>query len=193
MAIGLMGGTFDPIHVAHLAIAERALEALDLDRVIFIPAALPPHKSAEAVSSFEHRLEMVRLAIAGDDRLEVSDLEARRPLPSYTIETIRELRREFGDEETMYFIMGADSLTQFLTWKDPDALLSACEFVVVPRPGVAIDDAEDRVRERAIVLDVPTMDVSSSDIRERVRRGESISHLVPPEVSTYIVEKKLYS
>ena len=193
MAIGVMGGTFDPVHVAHLAIAARALEVLPLDRVIFIPAARPPHKTEKDVSPIEHRLQMVRLAVAGDARLGVSDLEARRPLPSYTIETMKELRREFGEEETFYFIMGADSLTQFFTWKDPEALLNACEFVVVPRPGVGMDDADERIRKRAIVLDAPLMDVSSSDIRDRVRRGESIDHLVPPEVSAYISEKKLYS
>lgn len=193
MAIGVMGGTFDPIHMAHLVIADEALEAFGLDRVIFIPSARPPHKSVEAVSPIEDRLEMVRLAIAGDARLEVSDLEARRPMPSYTIETIRELRREFGGRETLYFIMGADSLTQFFTWKDPEHLLSACEFVVVPRPGVAIDEADERIRQKAHILNAPTLEISSSDIRERVRSGRSIRHLVPPEVSEYIREKKLYS
>ncbi len=193
MAIGLIGGTFDPIHVAHLVIAKEALEAFGLDRVIFIPSARPPHKPAGDVSPIEHRLEMVRLAVAGDQRLEVSDLEARRPMPSYTIETIRELREEFGEDETLYFIMGADSLTQFFTWKDPEDLLHACEFVVVPRPGIGMEDADDRIRNRALTLDAPMLDISSSDIRERVRRGRSIRHLVPPEVSAYIAEKKLYS
>jgi nicotinate-nucleotide adenylyltransferase len=193
LAIGLMGGTFDPIHLAHLIIAEEALEAFGLDRVIFIPSAGPPHKPGRRVSPIEDRLEMVRLAVAGDPRLEVTDLEARRPVPSYTIETVRELRREYGEHEKLYFIMGADSLTQFFTWKDPEALLSACEFVVVPRPGVGMQEADERIRTKALILDAPMLDISSSDIRERVRRGRSIRYLVPPEISAYIAEKKLYS
>ena len=193
MATGIMGGTFDPIHVAHLTIAEEVLTTFGLDRVVFMPSAQPPHKQAQDVTPIEHRLEMVRLAVSGDPRLDVSDLEARRPTPSYTVETIRELRLELGEDETIYFIMGADSLTQFFTWKDPEDLLSSCEFVVVPRPGVGIECADERIRGKAHILDSPTLDISSSDIRERVRRGESIDHLVPPDVSAYITEKKLYS
>ena len=193
MATGIMGGTFDPIHVAHLMIAEEALREFDLDRVVFMPSAQPPHKQVQEVTPIEHRLEMVRLAVAGEPRMGVSDLEARSPAPSYTIETIRRLRVELGEDETIYFIMGADSLTQFFTWKDPEDLLTSCEFVVVPRPGVAIEGADDRIRNKAHILDSPMLDISSSDIRERVRRGESIDHLVPPEVSAYISEKKLYS
>ena len=193
MATGIMGGTFDPIHVAHLMIAEEALREFDLDRVVFMPSAQPPHKQVQEVTPIEHRLEMVRLAVAGEPRMGVSDLEARSPAPSYTIETIRRLRVELGEDETIYFIMGADSLTQFFTWKDPEDLLTSCEFVVVPRPGVAIEGADDRIRNKAHILDSPMLDISSSDIRERVRRGELIDHLVPPEVSAYISEKKLYS
>ena len=117
MATGLMGGTFDPIHIAHLIIAERALDQLGLDRVIFVPSARPPHKREDGVTSVEHRLAMVGLAIAGNDRLELSDLEARRPEPSYTIETIRQFTRELGVHEKLYFIMGADSLAQFTSSK----------------------------------------------------------------------------
>ncbi len=193
MATGLMGGTFDPIHIAHLIIAEHALDSLDLARVIFIPAARPPHKPGTEVTPVEHRLEMARLATEGNPRLQVSDVEARRASTSYTIETIRELRSEFGDDEKMYFIMGADSLTQFLTWKDPHDLLSACQFVVVPRPGVTVDAVDPRIRRSVLVLDTPLLDVASSDIRERVRHGRTIRYLVPPEVSAYIQEKKLYS
>jgi nicotinate-nucleotide adenylyltransferase len=188
-----MGGTFDPIHIAHLIAAEEALDALDLARVIFVPSARPPHKQGDDVTPLEHRLEMVRLAIEGDPRLAMSDIEARRSEPSYTIETIRQFRRELGEEERLYFIMGADSLAQFFTWKDPVDLLDECEFVVVPRPGVRPDEGDPRIRERAHLLDMPLMGVSSSDIRERVRAGRSIRHLVPPTVRSYIDEKNLYS
>ncbi|MBN2566084.1 MAG: nicotinate-nucleotide adenylyltransferase [Candidatus Eisenbacteria bacterium] len=188
-----MGGTFDPIHVAHLIIAEEALESAGLERVIFVPAARPPHKTVGEITAVGHRLEMVRLAIADNPRLEISDVEAGRPEPSYTIDTVRHFRRELGEEEALHFIMGADSLAQFFTWKSPVELLSSCEFIVVPRPGVRIEDGDARIREKARVLDTPLMGVSSSDIRERARTGRSIRYLVPPAVRAYIEKKSLYS
>ncbi len=193
MATGLMGGTFDPIHLAHLVVAEAALEDLALERLVFMPSGGPPHKPGRHVSAIEDRLTMIRLAVADNPRLEVSDLEARRPLPSYTVDTIREFRRSLGEDEELFFIMGADSLTQFLTWKDPLDLLSSCEFAVFPRPGVRTDDADPRILAKARLLDAPMLDISSSDIRGRVRSGRTIRYLVPPEVSAYISEKKLYS
>lgn len=193
MATGLMGGTFDPIHVAHLIIAEEALDRLGLDRVVFIPSARPPHKPGSHMTPVEHRLEMVRLAVADNPRLAVSDVEARRDDTSYTIETIRALREELGEEETLHFIMGADSLAQFFTWKDPLDLLSACEFVVVPRPGATIEDGDPRIREKATVLEMPMLDIASSDIRSRLRSGRSVRYLLPGPVRAYIEAKNLYS
>jgi nicotinate-nucleotide adenylyltransferase len=193
VATGLMGGTFDPIHVAHLIIAEEALDSLRLDRVIFIPSARPPHKRGGDITPVAHRLEMVRLAISDNPRLALSDIEARRDAPSYTIETVRALRLELGEEERLCFIMGADSLAQFFTWKDPLDLLSSCEFVVVPRPGVAITDGDPRIREKATVLDMPMLDIASSGIRERLKAGRSVRYLVPEAVRAYIDEKNLYS
>ncbi len=193
MATGLMGGTFDPVHLAHLVIAEEALDRLGLDRVVFVPSARPPHKNEEDITPVEHRLEMVRLAILGNPRLVLSDIEARRPAPSYTIDTVRAFRREFGDEEKLLFIMGADSLTQFFTWRDPLELISECEFVVVPRPGIELTDGDARIVDRAHLLDAPELELSSSDIRARVREGRTIRYLVPESVRTYIEEKKLYS
>jgi nicotinate-nucleotide adenylyltransferase len=193
VATGIMGGTFDPIHIAHLVVAEQALDQLGLDRVVFVPSARPPHKRTDAVTPVENRLEMVRLAIAGNDRLELSDVEARRPRPSYTIETVREFARALGREESLHFIMGADSLTQLLSWKDPLDLIEACELVVVERPGVDLKEADSRVLERAHLLEAPLMEVSSSDIRRRVREGRSIRYLVPAAVEAYIREKNLYS
>lgn len=188
-----MGGTFDPIHIAHLMIAEDALDLLGLDRVIFVPSARPPHKDGDDVTSVEHRLEMVRLAIDGNPRLSLSDLEVRRPDPSYTIETIRQFRRELGEDEKLFFIMGADSLAQFFTWKEPLDLIAACEFVVAPRPGVEPDEGDPRIRAKAHMLATPLVGISSSDIRERVRSGRSIRYLVPESVHAYIEEKNLYS
>lgn len=193
MATGIVGGTFDPIHVAHLIMAEYALDALGLDRVVFVPAPRPPHKRGAEMAPIADRVEMVRLAIDGNPRLSLSEIELERPGESYTIETVREMKRAFGCEERLYFIMGADSLAQFRTWKDPEDLLRECSFAVVPRPGVSLEAADPSVRERVTVLDMPLLGVASSDIRERVRTGRSIRYLVPPAVESHIRAKKLYS
>ena len=193
MAIGLIGGTFDPIHIAHLIIAEAALEALSLREIVFVPAARPPHKDGGDVTPVEHRLEMVRLAIEGNSRLAVSDIEARRESPSYTIDTIREIRAGLDVGEEIYFIMGADNLVEFFTWKEPEELLAACEIVVVPRPGVSTDDADPRILDAAIVLHAPELSIASRDIRDRVRLGRAIRYLVPATVESYIDKKKLYT
>jgi nicotinate-nucleotide adenylyltransferase len=192
VATGLIGGTFDPIHIGHLVIAEEALDRLALRTVVFVPAARPPHKREDAVTPVEDRLEMVRLAIEGNPRLSLSDIEARRPSLSYTIETVRELRATFGEEELL-FIMGADSLVQFLTWKDPGGLLSTCTFVVVPRQGADVENVAPEVRARVRLLDMPLIGISSRDIRERVRLGRTIRYLVPAKVQAFIEKKKLYS
>lgn len=192
MAIGLLGGTFDPIHTAHLIIAEEVREELGLDRVVFVPAARPPHKDEDAVTPFAHRFEMVRLAVQDNPGLDVSDIETERPGKSYTIETVREFKRRFGDED-LFLIVGADSLTAFTTWKDPMLLLTECRVVVVGRPGVALEEADPAIRERALVLETPLLEMSSSDIRRRAAAGRSFRYLVPPAVWTYIREKNLYS
>jgi nicotinate-nucleotide adenylyltransferase len=193
VAIGVIGGTFDPIHIAHLIIAEAALEALSLRQVVFVPAARPPHKDVGRLTPIGHRLEMVRLAIAGNARLAVSDIEARRESPSYTIDTIREFRSGLGATEEIYFIMGGDSLVEFFTWKDPLELLGACRFAVVPRPGVSLDEADPRILDRASIIAAPEMSIASRDIRERARHGRTIRYLVPATVESYIHEKKLYT
>jgi nicotinate-nucleotide adenylyltransferase len=188
-----MGGTFDPIHVAHLIIAEAALEALSLREIVFIPAARPPHKGGACVTPVEDRLEMVRLAIEGNPRLTLSDIESRRETPSYTIDTIREFRAGLDAGEGIYFIIGADSLVEFFTWKEPEKLLDECTFAVVPRPGVSMEDADPRIREKAVILDAPELEIASRDIRERVREGRTIRYLVPAEVESYIDRKNLYT
>jgi nicotinate-nucleotide adenylyltransferase len=188
-----MGGTFDPIHIAHLIVAELALDLLGLKRIVFVPSARPPHKNESDVSAIEHRLEMVRRAIDGNPRLSLSDLEVRRPEPSYTVETIRQFRQELGPDERIFFIMGADSLAQLATWKEPDELAASCELVVFRRPGVGPDEADPGLGKTVRVLETPLIEVSSSDIRERVRNGLSIRYLVPDRVIAYIEEKNLYS
>jgi nicotinate-nucleotide adenylyltransferase len=192
MATGLMGGTFDPIHIAHLVMADQAVGQLGLARLLFVPAARPPHKQGDGLAPFEDRLEMVRRAIAGHPRLAISDIEARRPGPSYTIDTVRALARELPGE-ALTFVAGSDSLAQLAAWKLPDELLTECRFVVAPRPGFSISDVSPRFRDRVFTLDMPSLDVSSRDIRERVRRGASIRYLVPPDVEAFIREKNLYT
>ena len=193
MATGLMGGTFDPIHIAHLIIAEVALEQCGLDRILFVPAPRPPHKTEGGMSSIEDRIEMVRLAIEDNPRLELSDIETRREGKSYTIETVREVRRLLGPDERICFIMGADSLTQLSSWKAPEHLLDEIEVVVAGRPGVNERDADPAALEKVIILDSPLMEISSSHIRWLAREGRSIRYLVPAAVESYIREKNLYS
>jgi nicotinate-nucleotide adenylyltransferase len=188
-----MGGTFDPIHIAHLVIAELSLDILGVSRIIFVPSARPPHKPGSEVSPVEHRLEMVRLAIAGNPRLSLSDLEVARPEPSYTVDTIRQFRRELGESERLFFLMGADSLAQLSTWKEPHELAASCQLVALPRPGLDASAVDPRFTGVVRMLDTPLIDISSSDIRARVRDGLSIRYLVPDAVRAYIEEKNLYS
>jgi len=195
--IGVLGGTFDPIHIAHLAIAEETRTQLDLDKVIFVPAGLPPHKMDVHVSPAEHRLAMVELAVAGNPHFEVSRVDIDRFGPCYTVDTIALLREEWGPDVEIYFIMGSDSLADILTWHKPDRLIRLCRIVAVGRPGYRVDmDELDRclpgASQRILFINSPQLDVSSSDIQRRVRAGESIKYQVPEAVERYICEHGLY-
>lgn len=193
MSTGLIGGTFDPIHVAHLFMAEEALEQCALDRVLFVPAPRPPHKEVSDLSPFADRLAMVRLAVTDNPRLDVTDIEARREGASYTIETVRAIRAELGEGEPVSLIIGGDSLVQFRTWKDPERLLSEVELVVARRPGSHDETVDAAIRDNARFLDMPLLGISSTNIRDRAREGRSIRYLVPETVRSYISEKSLYS
>jgi nicotinate-nucleotide adenylyltransferase len=195
--IGVLGGTFDPPHVGHLWLATLATDAIGLDRVLFMPASQPPHKGGQLVTRATDRLLMTRLAIAGDPGIELSAIEMERPGPSYTIDSVDELERAHPDA-TLFLIMAADSLAQIDTWREPDRLLERIEWVVGPRPGSALPDRsalEDRfgaVASRIHLLEGPSLDVSSSDIRRRVAAGHTIRYLVPRGVEELIVERGLY-
>ncbi len=193
MSTGLIGGTFDPIHIAHLIMAEEALQQFGLDRVLFVPAPRPPHKDAGVLSPFADRLAMVRLAVTENKRLDVTDIEARREGASYTIETVRAIRAELDGEERISLIIGGDSLEQILTWKDPGRLLDEVELIVARRPGTTDDDVDRAVLRHARFLHTPLMGISSTDIRARVREGRTIRYMVPETVRSYITEKSLYS
>ncbi len=196
--IGILGGTFDPPHVGHLWLATLSADAIGLDRVLFMPAAQPPHKQGEVVTSAADRLLMTRLAIAGDDAFELTLIEMERSGPSYTIDSVVELRTLYGDEADLFLVMAADSLAQIDSWRQPDELLERIEWVVGPRPGVALPDQsalEDRFGAsagRIHLLDGPSLDVSSTQVRERVAAGHAIRYLVPRGVEELIVDRGLY-
>jgi len=188
--IGLLGGTFNPIHLGHLLIAQDAMEQLGLDRVKFIPAAVPPHKPLDGNVSAAHRLRMVRLAIRGEPRFEAEDLEVRRGGTSYTVETVAEMRRRYPSAR-FYFIMGADSLQELHRWYQIERLARLCAFVVVTRPGCAMPIVRDLPLHFRVVHG-HACEIASRDIRERVARGQSIRWLVPDAVFRYIQRQKLY-
>jgi nicotinate-nucleotide adenylyltransferase len=196
--IGVLGGTFDPPHIGHLWLAALAADAFDLDRVLFMPAARPPHKRRRGMTGAADRLLMTRLAIEGDAEFELTGIELERPGPSYTVDSVEELQRIHGPDATLFLVMAADSLAQVGTWREPDRLLERVEWIVGPRPGNDLPDEGALVRRfgplasRIHVLSGPSLDVSSSEIRRRVAAGETIRYLVPRRVDELIVARGLY-
>lgn len=198
--LGVLGGTFNPVHLGHLVIAQDALEHFELSKVMFIPCARPPHKVATELAPAAHRLAMLESAIEGDLRFEVSDIELRRGGTSYTIETMRTLAAEHPGVE-LCFIIGSDSLVELHQWREIEALLSLCRLVTLARPGIDLDALKSldlRLKEpwpdriRADIRVGHLVNVSSSDIRYRVAEGLGIRYLVPPGVDMYIAEHSLY-
>jgi nicotinate-nucleotide adenylyltransferase len=193
----VLGGTFDPPHVGHLWLATLAADALELDRVLLMPAAQPPHKRGRRMSSATDRLLMTRLAIAGDPRLELCAIEMERPGPSFTVDSIGELQRLRPDDELL-LLMAADSLAQIDTWREPDRLLKLVRWAVGPRPGsdlpdrAALRERFGRAAARIHLLDGPALDVSASEIRRRVAAGRTIRYLVPRAVEEMILDRGLY-
>ena len=197
MRIGVFGGTFDPIHIGHLVSAEEARMELKLERVVFLPAGLAPHKLDHAMSPVEHRLAMVELAIASNPHFAVSRVDIDRFGPSYTVDTIELLKDEWGPGVEIYFIMGSDSLLDILTWHNPGRLIRLCHFAVVSRPGYQVDlDELDAllpgVASRVQMLSAPELAISSTDIQRRGREGLSIKYQVLEAVEDYIYQHKLY-
>jgi nicotinate-nucleotide adenylyltransferase len=199
MKIGILGGTFDPVHRGHLAIAGEAMARLELAAVYFVPASLTPLKEGNNILPAVHRVEMVRLAIAGNLCFKLSTVEIDRPGISYTVDTIARLKEQFGPGTELFFIIGMDSLAQLPRWKDPSRIIRLCRLVVFPRPGYRIPDLESLevaipgIKERVILLDKPLMDISATEIRERVLSSRSVDDLVPGPVAEYIEKHKLYS
>lgn len=195
--IGVIGGTFDPIHIGHLIVAEQVRTRLGLDQMIFVPAGMPPHKLDQIVTPAQQRFEMVQLAIADNPHFASSRIDMERLGPSYTVDTLRLLLDRWGAQTEIYFLMGSDSLIELPTWRQPDRLMRLCRIVAVGRPGYGVDMAElDRLLPGAAMLirlmDTPIIDISSTDIKRRVREGRSIRYMVPASVEQYICAHQLY-
>ncbi len=196
---GIMGGTFDPIHVGHLVIAEEIRCKFKLDKVIFIPAGNPPHKDNSKITSGDHRYQMTLLATISNPYFDVSSIELDRKGITYTIDTIKELKKCCKDSAEFYFITGADSLLELSTWKEVDQLLNMCKFVAATRPGFQMSKIETKVKEleskysKAIyTVSVPALQISSTDIRNRIKEGTTVKYLLPESVESYIIKHKLY-
>ena len=198
MKIGVMGGTFDPVHWGHLMVAEEVRSRLGLTEVLLVPAGQPWMKLDRNLSAAAHRLQMVRLAIADRPYFRLTTMEIERVGPSYTIDTITELKAQLEPGEELFFILGWDSLAQLPQWRQPRQLVKLCRLVAVPRPGYPPSDLDSLsavipgLSRRVIILDKPEIDISATEIRKRVAQGLSIDHLVPGPVAEYIRKHQLY-
>ena len=190
--VGIFGGSFNPPHVAHLAVAEAARDQVGLDRVVWIPAAMPPHKQRQDLPAAEHRLAMTRLAVADNAAFGVSDIEIERAGVSYTVDTVRALQETYP-EVAFYLLVGGDSFAQFGTWVQPDEIARRVPLVVYPRPGADLSNVAPSHMARATMLDRPLLDPSSTALRRLIRSGRSARYLVPDAVLAYIVEYGLYA
>lgn len=195
--VGILGGSFDPIHIGHLVLAEEARDQLGLARVYLVPAGEPPHKRDRRLTPVEDRVHMTRLAIAGNDAFDVSRVDADRPGPHYTVDLISILKAQLPPTVELYFLMGYDSLADLPKWYRPAELLASCHLVALTRPNIDINWADleaqlPGIRERVTLLDMPELEIASNDLRSRVRTGRSIRYFVPEPVREYICERGLY-
>ena len=200
--IGIFGGSFNPVHLAHLILAEHARSQRRLDRILFVPAKFPPHKPDEPLASDEHRMRMLELAIEGNPAFQASALELERQGPSYTLMTVRQLRETVEREAQLFLIVGGDSLHDIHRWWRAAELVREVQIIALDRPGYAVSEALDRIARlfgqevasqiERLKVDAPLLDISATEIRERVRAGKSIRDMVPEPVRQYIVENRLY-
>jgi nicotinate-nucleotide adenylyltransferase len=199
MNIGVLGGTFDPVHTGHVLVAEEAKTRLNLTEVLFVPAGLPWLRGDSPVAAAEHRVHMVRLAIDDKPYFKLSTIEVERSGPSYAVDTIAELKGQLGAGDELFFILGWGSLAELPEWREPSRLITMCRLVTVPRVGFPAPDLDSLeasipgLADRVILLDEPRVDISASEIRGRVSRGLPIDHLVPEPVERYIREQGLYT
>jgi nicotinate-nucleotide adenylyltransferase len=199
-SIGIMGGTFDPVHYGHLVCAEAACQEFDLEAVCFVPSARPPHKDITGLTAALDRVNMTVLATISNPHFMVSAVELKRPGLSYTIDTLHHFRQEYGPSVKLFFITGIDALSGLLSWRNPFGLLAEADFIGAERPGYSDDSLSDMLsqldeeqQEQIHRLEIPALAISSTDIRNRVRQGESIRYLVPEAVEQYIAKHSLYT
>ena len=193
--LGLMGGTFDPIHYGHLVTAETARTHFFLDEVVFVPSGRPPHKLGGNTSGGEDRLMMTQMAVVDNPGFNVSDMELRRQGLSYSIDTVREFLRLYGPATQLFFITGADAILQIASWHEADRLLQLCTFIAATRPGFdlrELDRLPQEWRRHIRLFEIPALAISSTDIRRRVAAGETIKYLLPEQVEHYISRRGLY-
>jgi nicotinate-nucleotide adenylyltransferase len=200
MRLGVFGGTFDPVHLGHLILAEQCREQARLDQVLFVPSARPPHKLGHELTRFDQRVEMLQLAVSGHPVFRVDELEKEQPGPSYTYLTLEELHRQHGGAE-LFLIVGADSVTDLPQWMQPRRILELATLLVVPRPGWELAERDALQCGLALpadfplrlqVVHVPLIDIASREIRQRIAQGQSVRYLIPRAVEAYIADKGLY-
>lgn len=196
--IGVMGGTFDPIHYAHLATAEFIRDKYNLDKIVFIPSGNPPHKSVNITSKY-YRYNMVLLATANNENFLVSNIEVKRQSKTYTIDTLRELKQIYPNSK-VYFITGADAICDIETWKDVSENFKLATFIAATRPGISLLRSQEKIESltkkydaKIISVYVPSLDISSTYIREQLKERKSIRYLVPENIESYIYQNKLYN
>lgn len=187
MKIGILGGTFNPIHIGHLILADEAKEKLGLDRIIFVPAYLPPHKNNSDIAGAQDRFQMIKIALKTNNYFSVSDIEIKRAGRSYTIDTVKEFKKIFPKDE-LYFITGSDLLKYLDEWKDLDEILKLVKFVVATRPGYPLE----KIPAYISTVSIRAVDVSAFEIRQASKENKTFRYLVPESVFNYIIKKKLY-
>jgi nicotinate-nucleotide adenylyltransferase len=212
LRLGILGGTFDPIHFGHLRIAEEILEEMNLDKVFIMPGGHPPHKDGKSIAPFSDRLEMARAGVEESSDLEVLDIEGKRKGPSYSIETLREIHDQYEDNLDLFFILGSDAFKEIKTWKEYKKLFDLTNFIVLKRPGISSSDINSLIEslnlnfkksgtkdrftgpmgKHVFFKNVTMLDISSTKIREAIVTGKSINFLVPERVKKYIEKKGLY-
>ena len=207
--VGLLGGTFDPVHCGHLQLAGKAMEEFGLAQVLFLPTASPPHKMVENVVSFRHRVEMIRLAIKDDARFALLEIESILPAPNYTIDTLSRLLQKSESQKEFVFIIGIDAFLEIHLWKNHNQVLSTIHFIIAERAGYRNDELSDYLKllkykkngnhwyndgtqKKIYYLHCDITNISSSEIRQKLTAGESLEEVVPPEVRRYIIEHNLY-
>ena len=199
--IGLLGGTFDPIHYGHLVVAEEVYAALGLTEMVFVPAGQPPHKQGEIITAAVHRLAMLQLAIVSNPHFSISYVDLDRPGPSYTVDTLRLLRQQWGAQTALYFVVGWDSLEELSSWRDPEGILEqVTHLVAIHRPGykelsdhrTRLEERLPALKQRLLTMPVPQFHISATDLRQRVAEGRPIKYQTPVAVEYYIAQHGLY-